>query len=180
MVYIGWTRERGRMMERAPITTSSEVIYQAVMKYHRRIEQQQMTDQGIVVEPEKLYILSEYPLDELLSKVGFGMPPVKLETPYGSFDIKVNGSKFECFRRDTYCTMCGMKPNIWRLERQKQDSGKPHLNLYFQSKYGQRSILFNKDHRVAKSRGGSDKISNLITSCRICNSEKGSSPENYL
>jgi 5-methylcytosine-specific restriction endonuclease McrA len=126
------------------------------------------------MEIQKLHTIGEYPLNEILSHIGFQMPNIVLITQnHGKFEIKVNSSKMECFRRDTFCVLCGMKPNLWRLERQKLESGNPHLNLYFQSKYG-RSVLFNKDHRVPKSRGGSDKISNLQTTCVICNEEKGS------
>jgi hypothetical protein len=62
--------------------------------------------------------------------------------------------RFEIFKRDDFtCKYCGGKP--------------PEKKLTL-------------DHKVAKSKGGSDEDSNLVTACSDCNLAKGNTPLDEL
>ena len=41
-------------------------------------------------------------------------------------------------------------------------------------------ILFEKDHIIPKSRGGSDELYNIQLLCSLCNRKKGNRSMNYL
>ena len=72
----------------------------------------------------------------------------------------------------TKCSACGLDASYFAIERcESRDKNIPfHLNLY-----GVRNgteILFTHDHKLARSLGGKDHLSNTQTMCTICNSIK--------
>lgn len=74
-----------------------------------------------------------------------------------------------CFIQD--CPFCALKrPFASAPKVGKWDT--PHLNLYARERNGG-LVLMTQDHILPKHAGGSDKIENLQTMCRKCNSYKG-------
>ncbi|CAB4196709.1 HNHc domain containing protein [uncultured Caudovirales phage] len=139
--------------------------------------------------------LAKFSVESLLPHIGIGMPKLKLD----EFNIRVNSTRLECFKRNQKCVTCDKIGNIFLLQNHIQGTPRvgmncfiadcpwcafhirmkydrsceiPHLNLYHQSNNG-KMILMTQDHIYPKWAGGPDKIENLQTMCRQCNSRKG-------
>lgn len=150
--------------------------------------------------------IAQFSMEQILPRIGSGMPKFELDTPQGVFKVKANSTRLECLKRNQQCVRCRRKGTIWILENSVQNPPRvaincfiadcpwcsmvrpqipvgyqnPHLNLYHRSRNGQ-LLLMTQDHIIPKSRGGADKIENLQTMCQQCNCFKGSmSPEEYL
>lgn len=71
------------------------------------------------------------------------------------------------------CKACGLKPTHFAVERfLGSQLPSTHLNLY--GIRNGREVLFTKDHKVPKSKGGSNGLNNMQVMCQPCNSLKGS------
>lgn len=138
--------------------------------------------------------IARFSVDVILPLIGVGKPRIKLE----GHSVRVNSSRLECFRRNQSCVRCrrtgtlfileqhGWGPprgvncfiqdcqlcNYLSIERKNLQLTSPHLNLYHVNRKGG-FVLMTQDHILPRSRGGEDKISNLQTMCRDCNSWKG-------
>jgi hypothetical protein len=110
--------------------------------------------------------------EELVDLIGVGKTSIILTVPSGeSFEVKVNSLRMECFKNDPSCLYCKKRVGtLWVLESHKNEY--PHLNLYAIGKKDG-LILMTKDHVIPKSRGGDDKLWNLVTACTNCNCSKG-------
>jgi 5-methylcytosine-specific restriction endonuclease McrA len=71
-------------------------------------------------------------------------------------------------------------PEITGIQYQRGELCGWEIRSYLLAKYGWRcvycgrsEIAFEIDHVVPRSRGGSDRVSNLVLSCHACNSAKG-------
>lgn len=75
-------------------------------------------------------------------------------------------------KKGIHCVACGLKATHFAIENFR-GSAQPssHLNLYGWS--GETEVLFTKDHKVAKAKGGSDSLNNMQVMCQPCNSRKG-------
>jgi hypothetical protein len=79
-----------------------------------------------------------------------------------------------------YAEDCPLEGEFWAIERcgsQNQQpsakhpkAGRYHLNLYAQM--GGREILMTHDHVIARSLGGKDVLSNVVTMCDRHNTQK--------
>lgn len=69
------------------------------------------------------------------------------------------------------CAVCGIEGRFFAIERSGR-SGPYHLNLYAINDEGD-EVLMTKDHRLPKSKGGTDSPDNLQTMCAVCNALKG-------
>lgn len=142
--------------------------------------------------------IARYKLEEILPHIGLGKPKLTLETSQGTYKVKATGTRLECLRRSQKCVRCRRSGSIWQLEASVQNPPKvatncfvdechwcalhrayppvgkvtPHLNLYHVARDG-RLILMTQDHIKPRHAGGEDKIENLQTMCRECNSYKG-------
>lgn len=86
--------------------------------------------------------------------------------------LKANSFRYEVFKNSLICACCGIKGEVFLLERFKNNEiEKPHFNLYA---YGDGLVLMTKDHIIPKSKGGKNIMSNFQTMCQPCNSKKGS------
>ena len=71
-----------------------------------------------------------------------------------------------------HCVACGLKATHFAIERfQGSQLQSTHLNLY--GWLGKTEVLFTKDHKVAKAKGGSNSLNNMQVMCQYCNSRKG-------
>lgn len=110
--------------------------------------------------------------DELVDSIGIGKSQLTLTVPTlrDVFSVRVNSLRMECFKNDPSCVFCKKRVGvIWVLEAHTNE--KPHLNLYAIGRRGG-LILMNKDHLIPKSKGGENKLYNLVTSCEPCNTLK--------
>jgi 5-methylcytosine-specific restriction endonuclease McrA len=112
--------------------------------------------------------LGEYSTEFVLSRIG------KEELSVDGYRVKMWSKRYKVFQKDLCCAYCGLKGDRFYLERNDNDPNaapdRAHFNLY--AVVDGEDILFTKDHVLPKSKGGSDKLSNLVTACQICNSEK--------
>ena len=67
------------------------------------------------------------------------------------------------------CVSCGKRGKFFALE--KDGGGRLHIDLYTKDQQG-REILMTIDHKKPKSKGGSNRLSNLQPMCRPCNINK--------
>lgn len=142
--------------------------------------------------------LARYVNEDILPYIGNGNPKDKtFILPSGVYDVKMRGTRLECFKRSQSCVWCRMTGTVWLLQKHERGIPKvqtfcfleecpwcalhpqpkqveaPHLNLYAQDRAGN-LILMTQDHILARSRGGSNKLDNLATMCCRCNQAKGS------
>lgn len=124
---------------------------------------------------------AKFNLSEVLPYIGRGKSP----KVFAGRVVRMNSVRYQVFKKDgTKCKKCGIKGVFFALEKDRfveGDSGY-HLNLYALNKNGE-EVLMTKDHVLPKSKGGSDKLSNLQTMCIHCNNAKGdkiSGKRNYL
>jgi 5-methylcytosine-specific restriction endonuclease McrA len=119
---------------------------------------------------------------------------------YG-YSVNMDSIRYEVFKKSLDCIKCGKPGDVFILQypavkRQmpkctikncyicsrgikiphKEPDGweKPHFNLYHIDNDGN-TILMTKDHRIPKSKKGTNSISNIDTMCTICNAKKGNS-----
>ena len=162
-----------------------------------------------MINPNSMIVLAEYPVEEILPRLGMNLGRDTFETPHGPYDVKVGGLRLECLRRNQTCVWCGKRGTFFRLEASKprgydgmsqehrtcyvrdcpwcsmhpQKTGRrmdtPHLNLYHRSRRGALFML-TQDHILPLSRGGANSIENLQTMCDSCNHRKGNRLESEL
>jgi 5-methylcytosine-specific restriction endonuclease McrA len=123
-----------------------------------------------------MIIYAEYSPEDIFKIEEINSPKdktrVKFDTINGSFNVKINSPRLQCFKNNHSCVACGIKGIVFRLENHTSNrDGTPHLNLY--GKKDDQFILMTKDHIKPKSLGGGDKLHNLQTMCHACNEAKG-------
>lgn len=141
-------------------------------------------------------------VEEILPLVGKGKPKKLFQTSAGTFLVRMSSSRLECFRRNQACVRCGLKGNIFLLQRTIPGPPKvginchiencmwcwvrnvrfgnkkpneyeiPHWNFFYRAKNGALTLM-TQDHILARSRGGGWEQSNLQTMCHPCNQFKG-------
>lgn len=149
--------------------------------------------------------LAQYSMDQILPFIGFDQKRLRLETADDVYMVKTGSTRLECLKRSQQCVRCKCNGTIWLLQshvvnpprvlmncfidncpwcslRPCRDAGggggNPHLNLYHKGRRGM--ILMTHDHRIPRSRGGSNGIENAQTLCTQCNNHKGCMmPEEY-
>ena len=86
--------------------------------------------------------------------------------------IPLSNKRIRCFAENVNCIACGREGDYFAVEKCKDVATKKyHLNLYSRTKHNQ-EIMQTIDHRIPKSRGGSNKPRNLQTMCSPCNFSK--------
>ena len=107
---------------------------------------------------------------------GFKLKTIKKE--YDGDMMKMGSQRYYTFAKSLKCEFCSIEGSIMHKERGMGKNGQPqkcgfHFNLYALNENNE-EIMMTKDHVVARSRGGKDKLKNYVTCCKICNEEKGS------
>ena len=100
------------------------------------------------------------------------------ERVYDGYRVRMDSLRYHVFKQGRTCPTCGIEGTVFLLQRNDGDTDQPpdraHFNLY--ARVGDDLVLMTKDHVVPKSRGGKDRLGNLVAMCEVCNSKKGSSP----
>ena len=82
-------------------------------------------------------------------------------------------------RGKMYCLGCNLQASHFSIDSFKNtDQNSCHLNLY--GKGPDSNILMTHDHRVARSLGGADTLSNTGMMCSPCNSKKNKSETSLI
>ncbi|MDF2533976.1 MAG: hypothetical protein K0R18_133 [Bacillales bacterium] len=128
---------------------------------------------GISKIKNKLMIRKEmYSIEEVLLKI----VPIytKKKESRVDFDgdlIAMNSHRYHNFHaHGVVCVTCGLEGKYFVKEKFKDDNSF-HFNLYAINADGN-EVLMTKDHIVAKSKGGLDRLENYQPMCTICNKEK--------
>lgn len=120
------------------------------------------------------YVRKEiYSVEEVLAKsVPSSTPKDMCKIDWDGDLIKMNSQRYEVFKtRGTTCVDCGIIGLFFAKERTEK-CPTYHFNLYAIDEDG-KEILMTKDHIIAKSNGGPNKLENYQTMCTHCNFEKG-------
>lgn len=127
-----------------------------------------------------LISLARFEVDFVLDMYRKWDPGVDGEFKYWTVEgqdirTRMTSLRYAIFSQSIACVVCQMKGDHFLLERFSGNNlATAHFNLYATLPDGDR-MLFTKDHIMPKSKGGSDKLSNLQTMCMKCNGEKGDS-----
>ncbi|MNJ90201.1 HNH endonuclease [compost metagenome] len=114
-----------------------------------------------------------YSIEEVLSKI----VPINVDKKESKVDfdgdmIPMSSHRYHNFKEHgVVCVCCGIKGEYFVKERSK-GSISYHFNLYAIDE-NKNEVLMTKDHIVAKSQGGPNRLENYQPMCTICNKEKG-------
>lgn len=108
-----------------------------------------------------------YPVDQILPLLCEGETYKELDGDV----VKTASLRLACLKRSQECVSCGIKGSIFVKEATPQDA-RPHLNLYAIKEDGD-PVLMTRDHVIPVSKGGKNRMSNLVTMCCTCNERKG-------
>lgn len=86
------------------------------------------------------------------------------------YQVRMNSDRYHVFKANNKCVSCGLAGTKMVLDRNVGDQS-PHFNMYGEE-HG-RLVLMTKDHVIAKSKGGIDRLDNYMTMCSTCNNLKG-------
>jgi len=97
-----------------------------------------------------------------------------------SYIVKMNSPRYKIFSQNAKCIACGLKGELYLLERHRSVDPKwkytsAHFNLY--AIENDVLVLLTKDHIKSKSKGGLSSLTNYQTMCEICNYLKQSSED---
>lgn len=118
-------------------------------------------------------------IDEILEAVRAGYGQEDAKHTVDGYTFNVHSLRLKTFlqhKRHTgiHCKACGLKASFFSVDSFARQSDLPsvHVNLYGVS--GDKEILFTRDHKVPKAKGGGDGLNNSQVMCQPCNSKKGS------
>ena len=87
--------------------------------------------------------------------------------------IKMGSHRYKTFKyKGITCVNCGIEGQYFAKERFNHNNLLTyHFNMYAVKPDGT-EVLMTKDHRIPKSKGGTDTLDNYQTMCTRCNSKK--------
>ena len=136
---------------------------------------------------------SRYSVESILPLIGKGK--IHFDAGNNTLIVDMNSHRMECFNRSICCAACGIKGNIFLLQRHSyranklkincfldncprcqwdylniagESHNKAHFNLYHIDR-GNNLVLMIAHHIIPLSEGGNDSIENLQTFCHRCN-----------
>lgn len=119
---------------------------------------------------QRLIHLGEFQLEDVFSFITEDESKRDYIIDGVAYSVKMNSKRYFVFQKNQNCVACGLKGTRMVLDLNPGDQS-PHFNLYGEE--DGRLVLMTKDHILAKSRGGSDELSNFQTCCSTCNNLKG-------
>jgi len=119
---------------------------------------------------KKLVHLGEFEPSEVFPYVTHGDEKREYTVGNKTYQVRMNSDRYFVFQKSRKCMSCGIEGKKMMLDMNPGDCS-PHFNLYAEE--NGRLILMTKDHILAKSRGGQDKLENYQVCCSTCNNLKG-------
>ena len=119
---------------------------------------------------KKLVHLGEFDLEEVLPFITEDETKKDYEVDGKIYSVRMNSDRYFVFQNNNHCVSCDIEGTKMVLDINPGDQS-PHFNLYAEE--NGRLLLMTKDHILAKSKGGTDELSNYQTMCSICNNLKG-------
>lgn len=123
-----------------------------------------------------MYNGCKIPIQEVLDLVS-STTPKYLSGVFDGAEVNLGILNVRLFaQKGCDCVNCDLKGEYFRVERTGAGNSiynDWHLNLYGTDQLG-REMMITKDHIHARSKGGSDDISNLQPMCLTCNTNKKS------
>lgn len=117
----------------------------------------------------KLIHIKKYEPEEIFSLVTQEEEKIEFIVGEKSYFVKMNSSRYHVFKSNQNCVSCGLQGKYMILDISPGDMY-PHFNFYAEE--NGRLVLMTKDHIVAKSKGGTNDLSNFQTCCAVCNNLK--------
>jgi len=117
----------------------------------------------------KLIHIKKYEPEEIFSLVTHEEEKIEFIVGEKSYFVKMNSSRYHVFKSNQNCVSCGLQGKYMILDINPSDMC-PHFNFYAEE--NGRLVLMTKDHIVAKSKGGTNDLSNFQTCCAVCNNLK--------
>lgn len=108
-----------------------------------------------------LRTIAQYPVDEALALLDTDKDHIVLH----GYRVKTRSQRYDLFRENISCVMCGALGRIMSLQTFSNDKKVAHFNLF---KDENEDVLFSKDHIMPKSKGGPNKMWNYQTMCQHC------------
>lgn len=118
---------------------------------------------------KKLIHIQKYDPDEIFSLVTQEDEKKEFIVGEKSYFVRMNSSRYHVFKSNKSCVSCGLQGKYMILDINPGDMC-PHFNFYAEE--NGRLVLMTKDHIIAKSKGGTNDLSNFQTCCAICNNLK--------
>lgn len=120
------------------------------------------------------------PIDQVLPQILANLTEVNVKINHESgYSYGVVSNRLRTFATKAVngamcCCACGLKATHFAVEgfRRSKDNSS-HINLYGTAETG--DVLFTHDHRLARSLGGADNLSNTDIMCSPCNQLKAKS-----
>lgn len=123
-------------------------------------------------------------IDEAMKPIIESLELKKAKASFGEHKVNVTSLRLRTFAlarvkyglhgdRPFGCVKCGLKAAFFAVETQVFDKNaqSPHLNLYGVNEEGE-EVLMTHDHRIARSLGGKDDLTNTQLMCSPCNAAK--------
>lgn len=118
-------------------------------------------------KPKKMKVCKLFSIEEI--RIAWKTDDKRIHVE-GTFGANLRSQRLELFFKKGFkCVHCGIEGAYFSAEKALHGNDRnPHLNLY-----SAEGILITKDHIVAKSKGGKNRLSNYQTMCAPCNLKKG-------
>lgn len=125
---------------------------------------------------KRLIHLGCFELDEVFPFVTSEETKKEYNVGDKSYIVRMNSDRYHVFKDNINCVACGLAGSKMILDMNPGDTS-PHFNMYAEE--DGRLVLMTKDHKLAKSKGGTDKLDNYVTCCATCNNLKGAYDLSY-
>jgi len=120
-------------------------------------------------EKKHLIHLATFSKEEVFPYVGIEEKNREYQVGDKTYSVKMNSDRYLLFKNNSTCVSCGLIGE--KLILDLSSDGTAHFNLYAEENGG--LVLMTKDHELAKSNGGANKLDNYRTMCQICNNVRG-------
>ena len=118
-------------------------------------------------------VLGEFAPEDIFPYISSDKIVREYEIDNKTYKVRMNSQRYCVFQKEPSCVACGIEGKKFLLEQYNSDRN-PHFNFYAEE--NGKNILMTKDHILAKSNGGSNKLENYQTMCSVCNNLKGNLP----
>jgi 5-methylcytosine-specific restriction endonuclease McrA len=119
---------------------------------------------------KRLIHLGDFDLDDVFPFVTVEESKREYKVGDKVYTVRMNSDRYHVFKANHKCVSCGLAGSKMILDMNSGDSS-PHFNMYAEE--NGRLVLMTKDHKLAKSKGGTDDLGNFVNCCSVCNNLKG-------